>query len=130
MSENLDLVRSIYADWEPGDHSSAEWADPEVELVIVDGPNPGTWTGLAAVAKAWREFISGFEEVRTLADEYRLLDDERVLVATQFSARGGGSGLALTGKGAILFHVREGKVTRIARYWEPDRALSDLGLAE
>jgi len=130
MSENLDLVRSIYADWERGDHGSAEWADPEVELVIVDGPNPGTWAGLAAVTKAWGEFISGFEEVRTLADEYRLLDDERVLVATQFSARGGGSGLTLTGKGAILFHIREGKVTRIVRYWEPDRALSDLGLAE
>jgi ketosteroid isomerase-like protein len=129
MSENLDLVRSIFADWERGDHSCAEWADPEVELVIVDGPNPGTWTGLAAVTKAWGEFISGCEEVRTLADEYRSLDDERVLVATQFSARGGGSGLALTGKGAILFHIREGKVTRIVRYWEPDRALSDLGLA-
>ena len=129
MSENMNLVRSIYADWERGDHSSAEWADPEVELVIVDGPNPGTWTGLAAVTKAG-ELISGFEEVRTLADEYLLLDDERVLVATQFNARGGGSGLDLTGKGAILFHIREGKVTRIVRYWEPDRALSDLGLVE
>jgi hypothetical protein len=82
----------------------------------------GTWTGLAAVTKALGAFISGFEEVRTLADEYRLLDDERVLVATQFSARGGGSGLALTGKGVILFHIREGKVTRIVRYWEPDCA--------
>jgi hypothetical protein len=61
------------------------------------------------VTKARGEFIGGFEEVRTLADEYRLLDDERVLVATQFSARGGGSGLALTGKGAILLHIREGK---------------------
>ncbi len=130
MSENVDLVRSILADWERGDHSSAEWADPEVELVIVDGPNPGTWTGLAAVAKAWGEFISGFEEVRTLADEYRSLDDERVLVLTQFSGRGRGSGLAVAGKGAILFHIREGKVTRLVRYWEPDRALSDLGLKE
>jgi hypothetical protein len=57
--ENLDLVRTITADWEHGDYSSTDWAHPEIEYVIADGPAPGTWTGLAGMAAAWRDFLSG-----------------------------------------------------------------------
>ncbi len=131
--ENVEIVRSIVAAWERGDFSSAEWAHPGIGFVNADGPTPGSWTGVAAMAEAWREGLRAFEELRVEADECRALDDERVLVLMHFSGRGKASGLELGDiqmKGANLFHVRDGKVTRLVTYWDRERAFADLGLEE
>jgi ketosteroid isomerase-like protein len=131
-SANLDLVRSIYAATERGDYSSTAWAHPEPEFVIVDGPTPGSWKGIAAMAAGWREYLSAWEEFHSVTDEYRELDDERVLVFVGASGRGKASRLdvgQLQARGASLFHVRDGKVTRLVLYFDRDRALADLGLA-
>jgi ketosteroid isomerase-like protein len=131
-SANVELVRSIYTPWERGDFSSVEWAHPEIEFVIVAGPEPGSWTGLAAMAEAWLDFLGAWEELHAEAEEYRELDGDRVLVLTRNSGRGKTSGLELghlQTRGANLFHIRHGKVTRLVVYWELDRALADLGLA-
>jgi ketosteroid isomerase-like protein len=130
-SENLDLVRSIYADWEHGDFSRADWADPEIEYVIADGPDPVSATGLENVPAAWRGVMSGWDELRAEADEYRRLDDERVLVLFRRGGRGKRSALEVAqigSKGAQLFHLRDGRVTTLVWYWDRDRAFADLGL--
>jgi ketosteroid isomerase-like protein len=133
MSENLDLVRSIYAGWERGDFSSAAWADPEIEFVLADGPDPGTSIGLDVMAKRWRERIHPWQGLIVTADELRELDDGRVLVLLRQSGRGKTSGLdvgQMPTKNATLFQVRDGKVVRLVVYWDCDRAFADLGLEQ
>ena len=131
MSENLDLVRSIFAAWGRGDYSKADWADPEIELVAVDGPEPGSWSGLAGMANAWRDFLCTWDAWRVEAEQYREVDEERVLVFGTFCGRGKTSGFELGEigtHGANLLHIRDGKITRLVIHWDRDRALADLGL--
>jgi ketosteroid isomerase-like protein len=137
MSENLDLVRSVYAAWERGDYSATDWAHPEIEFVIADGPTTGNWTGRRGMAEAWGGILSAWEGYRHFADKYRELDEERVLVLIHASAgRGKTSGLELaevsqvTSTGANVFRLRDGKATRRVLYFVGDRALAHPGLAE
>jgi len=133
MSDNLELVRSIYADWERGDWSRVDWADPEMELVFADGPMQGSWKGLAAVREEWREFLASWEDWGIAVEEYRELDEVRVLVLVRNSGSGKLSGVdvkQIAPQTVNVFHISGGKVTRLLAYSEVDRALADLGLAE
>ena len=128
MSANLDLVRSIYVDWERGDLRATDWAHPDIEWVTVGGLEPGRATGLAAIEERSRDFRTALGDIRLQAEEYRELDDERILVLTRDTARGRTSGVDTVQRRARLFHLQGGKVTRIISYWDRDRALADLGI--
>ena len=132
-SENLNLVRSIFARWDRGDYSSTQWADPEIEFVIPYGPDAISTTGLAGMEAGWRSFLSTWEEgYRAEADEYRELDDERVLVTNTYNGRGKTSGMnvrQIDARGATVVHIRSGKVTRLVLYWDLEQALADLDLS-
>ena len=133
MSENLELVRSIYADWERGDWRSTEWAHPEIEFVMADGPFPGKWLGVAGMTQAWREMLNAWKGYRIEGVRYRTLDDERVLVLSRQTGHGKASGFDLgqmQTENASLFHLTDGKVTRLVVYWDSNHALADLGLEE
>jgi ketosteroid isomerase-like protein len=130
MSANLDLVRSIYASWARGDFTNGEWADPEIEWVSIEGPDPGRMSGLAAVAELNRDFLSAWRDWRVIAEELRALDDERTLVLTRRIGQGKVSGAEVDEPAANVVHVRDGRVFRLVFYWDRDRALADLGLEQ
>jgi hypothetical protein len=135
MTSNLDLVRSIVADWERGDFSRDEWADPDIEFAWVDGVPPSRWIGLQGMSEAMREMLTAWKDFRLIAEEFREVDSERVLVVLRAEGRGRTSGIehtdvVSTRRGADVFRVRSGRVTSIDVYVDCDRALADLGLKE
>jgi hypothetical protein len=108
MSVNLDLVRSIYADWARGDFTRSDWADPDIEFAIADGPAPGSWVGRREMARAWRDVLAAWGNWQVEVVEFRELDSERVLVLVGASARGKTSGISVeamrgSASGANLF---------------------------
>jgi ketosteroid isomerase-like protein len=132
MSANVDLVRSIYAAREGRDSGPTEWADAKIEFVFADGPEPGRWTGVTGMRGAWRDFMSAWEDYRLVVDELRELDHERVLVLGHYTGRGKASGVELGqvgAEGASVYHLRDGKVTKIVGYFDQKHALADLGIA-
>jgi ketosteroid isomerase-like protein len=132
MSANVDLVRSIYADWERGDYSSVEWAHPDIEYMMADGPEPGASTGVVGIQEGLSTILDVWEDWRPEVQDYRELDCERVLVLTRRRARGKTSGLEIEQtrtRGATLWRVCDDRVTKLVIYWDRERAFADLGLA-
>ena len=83
------------------------------------------------MAEANRHFLNLWEDFRVKPEEYREVDGGHVLVFIRRSGRGKTSGLdleQLETRGAFVFQLRGGKVTRLAIYYDRELALSDLGL--
>ena len=129
VSANLDLVRPIYAALEGRDYGYVDWADPNIEYVSVDGPEPGSSVGLSGLTKGWSGWMSAWQDFHIEADEFRELDEGHVLALDHSSGRGRASGLEVQrSDGAVLFQVRGGRVVRMVAYWDRERALANLGL--
>jgi hypothetical protein len=130
-SPSLELARAISAHWSRGDFASADWAHPDIEFVQADLPGAAVRTGLPAMADAWREFLSAWDEFRVEPEEYLELDDERVAVLGTFAGRGKHSGMdvgPVRMRGVVLFHIRDRRVTRLVTYYNRERGLAELGL--
>ncbi len=127
-SENLDLVRSIFADWERGDFRRVRWAAPDIELVRPESLDAGELKGLGSTKRGWREGLNEWEGSQAQADEFRELDAGRVLAPGRMSGRGKISGAVGDTEIVNLFYIQNHKVTRLVLYSSRERAFADLDL--
>ena len=131
--ETVNFIRAIVEAHGRGDYSASDWAHPDIEYEIVGGPSPGRWKGRTAMASAAGELFRAWEQHRSVVEEVRALDGERVLVLSHISARGRTSGIELPenqSKVAALYEIRDGIVIRSVVYFDRASAFTDLGLKE
>jgi ketosteroid isomerase-like protein len=133
VTENLDLVKSVFVNWEKGDFSSVDWADPEIEFVMRGGLTTDRTTGVTAMGGAWAAMLRAWDDLRAVPEAFREIDDERVLVLLRNEGRGKGSGIdvgEISVRSANVFTLREGRVTKLVAYWDRTEALAELGLSD
>jgi hypothetical protein len=127
---NVELAQAIFEPWRQGDFGSVDWAHPEIEYVVADGPSPGRWSGLAGMARGFSEdVLSAWERFQLEPEEFRELDEERVLALFRRVGTGKSSRLEMRSTGALVFHIQGGTVRRLTIYWDREGALADLGLS-
>src|SRR6185312_1151397 len=110
MSENLNLVRSMFDSWAAGELDPTEWAHPDIEFDEPDGPDARSVKGIEALRVRIRDFRDNMSEWRIEAETCRELEDGRVLVLSRVTGRGGASGMRIGQGRATLLEFEDGTI--------------------
>jgi ketosteroid isomerase-like protein len=127
--ENVEVVRRVYEEWSRGDFSAGDVFDPDVEFDMVDWPGRDRSRGLEEMARAWQESLAAWDDFRAEPRDF-IESGPHVVVPTHVTARGKGSGAAVTAETATVWTLDSGKVIRLALHWDAAAALGALGLSE
>jgi ketosteroid isomerase-like protein len=132
MSENLDLVRSMFEAWGHGDIEGflREHFEPTARLDLSENIfNPAVYEGYEEMARQRRE-VSHVWDVFEIEVEQLFERDDVVAAFTHEHGRGEASGVEVSRDTAFLIRLRNGKVREVRSYRDRDRAFADLGLEE
>ncbi len=125
----IELAKRVVEHWDDPAFLG-DWAHPEIEFEMT-GPGLVTVRGVEAMQEAFAQFLKTWDRFNTVVEEAIDLDDERVLVLTQFRGSGKESGIPIEGMpGAALFGFRDEKVATLSLYPIRAEGLAAAGLAD
>ena len=117
--ENVEIVRRAYEHTHATGRVYAQAMAPDF-----------VWTGTAAMAEVWRQWLGAWGRFKSEAEAFRELSDGSVVVLVRGHGRSKTSTLEVVDRSANVFDIRGGRVTRLTIYNLRDSALADLGLEE
>jgi ketosteroid isomerase-like protein len=119
--ENVELVRRVYEGWAQGDFSRIDIFHPEIEFEMVDWPHQISVRGIPAMRETWRDTLRAWDDFRSIPIEY--VDYGRnIVVLNHIQGSGKESGAEVSAETATVWTLEDGLVTRLALYWDTDRA--------
>jgi ketosteroid isomerase-like protein len=119
--ENVELVRRVYEGWARGDFSQIDAFHPEIDFEMVDWPHQTRARGIEDMWRTWRGTLTAWDDFRAVPLEY--VDCGRnVLVINQIEGSGKESGAEVSAQTATVWTLEDGRVVRLALYWDTDRA--------
>jgi ketosteroid isomerase-like protein len=126
--QNLELVRRVYHEWARCDFSEGDVFDADVEFEMPDWPHSAGSRGVEGMRDVWLGALRAWDDFR--AEPLEFIDAEpHVVVLNHIHARGRGSGAEVSADTATVWTVEDGRVVRLALYWNTDLALEAAGLA-
>jgi ketosteroid isomerase-like protein len=124
--ENVEIVRRVYEYWARGDFRGTDPFDPEVDFEMVDWPHQTRTRGIEEMWKTWRSTLSAFVDFRSIPTEFAAYG-ANVLVLNRIEARGKESGADVGADTASLWTLENGRVVRLALYWDVEAARRAAG---
>jgi ketosteroid isomerase-like protein len=133
--ENVEIVRSAYAAVNAGDLDAlAEVTAPDAVLDWSRsiGPQKGVYRGRDGFAQYVAALTEAFERVQLSPVHVVVAPGGQIVVRHHFSARGRASGLEINRVPdvALVWELRDGKVTKTTLYQPHTEALEAVGLRE
>ena len=125
MDERIELLRRAYQTFNDGDVDFALF-HPELRIVQTSSlvGTAGTFHGHDGLRRSTEELLQGFEEVRFEPEDYRELQDGRMLVQCRFVGRGARSGIELDSEVWHIWSFRDGLLSLMEIYPSRRRALA------
>jgi len=92
-------------------------------------PGPRVARGRESISRMFTQFDEAWDEHRSEAEGFRVIDDERILVLSIEHFRGR-DGIEITQPCGTIFTLSHGKIARMQSFWERENALKAAGLSE
>jgi ketosteroid isomerase-like protein len=131
--QNVDIVRdSLYAFGERGLASMADFWAADINWRAIEGApdDAGEMQGREALRRYFQDWIDTFDNTSNVPEELVDLGHDRVLAVQHAAGTAKSSGVKTELRYAVVYTVRDGKISRGREYIDRATALEAAGLRE